>query len=376
MHIETKVIHSGREVSPFTGSVTPGIEMSTTFERGDDGSYPKGFIYSRSHNPTRNLLEQCVSELEVGAGAAAFSSGTAAIMAVAQALEPGAEVVIPRDVYHGTARLFREIMIPWGLKVKFVDLSDIKKLEESVTRDVRMIFVETPSNPLLKLTDIKAISDFARKADAVLVCDNTLSTPVSQRPLSLGADLVIHASTKYLGGHGDVTGGLVVTREETSFFHRVRFLQQNGGAVPSPFDCWLIMRGIRTLPYRVRAHSRNALAIAEFLRGHSMVREVFHPKLTGKLRDQMTLEGGLVSFRVKGGAEGAISVAARTKLFTRATSFGSYESLIEHRASMEGDETNVPDDLLRLSVGLEHHEDLIDDLNQALSHHPRVGSSK
>lgn len=367
MYIETKVIHTGREVSLFTGAVTPGIEMSTTFERGDDGSYPKGFIYSRLHNPTRNLLEQCISELEVGTRAAAFSSGSAAIMAVAQALEPGAEVVVPRDVYHGTARLFREIMIPWGLKVKFIDLSNIEELEQSVTRNVRMIFVETPSNPLLKLTDIKAISGLARKVNAVLVCDNTLSTPVSQRPLSLGADLVIHSSTKYLGGHGDVTGGLVVTREETNFFNRVRFLQENGGAVPSPFDCWLIMRGIRTLPYRVRAHSDNALKITEYLRGHSKVLEVFYPKLTGILKDQMSLGGGLVSFRVKGGADEAFSVAARTKLFTRATSFGSYESLIEHRASMEGDETRVPGDLLRLSVGLEHHNDLIDDLNQALT---------
>jgi cystathionine gamma-synthase len=367
MHIETKVIHSGREISPFTGSVTPGIEMSTTFERGDDGSYPKGFIYSRSHNPTRHLLEECITELELGTRAAAFSSGMAAIMAVAQALEPGAEVVIPRDIYHGTARLFREIMIPWGLKVNFVDFSNIEQLKQYVTRNVRMIFVETPSNPLLKLTDIKAISELARKADAVLVCDNTLSTPISQRPLSLGADLVIHSSTKYLGGHGDVTGGLVVTREETDFFDKVRFLQQNGGAVPSPFDCWLIMRGIRTLAYRVRAHSHNALKVAEYLRSHSKVREVFYPELTGIFRDQMALAGGLVSFRVKGSVEEAFSVAARTKLFTRATSFGSYESLIEHRASMEGNQNTVPDDLLRLSVGLEHHADLIDDLNQALT---------
>ncbi len=368
MHIETKAIHSGREVNPFTGAINLGIEMSTTFERSVDGSYPKGFIYSRSHNPNRHLLERSISELEGGADAAAFSSGMAAIMSVAQALEPGAEVVIPRDIYHGTARLFREVMIPWGLKAKFIDFSNIEALEQAITRNVRMIFVETPSNPLLKLTDIKAISQMARNANAILVCDNTLSTPVSQMPLSLGADLVIHASTKYLGGHGDVTGGLVITREATNFFSRVKFIQQNGGAVPSPFDCWLIVRGIRTLPYRVRAHSYNALKISEFLRGHASVREVFYPKLIGKFKGQMTLEGGLVSFRVKGGAERAFSVAAQTKLFTRATSFGSYESLIEHRASMEGDDSPVPDDLLRLSVGLENYKDLIDDLDQALGH--------
>ena len=372
MRIETLAVHSGRVVDPATGAVTPPIHMATTFQRAADGSYPQGYIYGRSGNPTRELLEQCLRDLEGGAAAAAFSSGMAAIMSVFQALSPGDHIIAPKDIYHGTARLLREIMAPWNLKATFVDMTDLEEVRRTIDEATRLIFVETPSNPLLKITDVKAAADLAHEAGAWCLCDNTWATPVLQRPLELGADLVVHSSTKYLGGHGDVTGGTVVAGTEDDLFGRIRRIQQDGGAVPSPFDCWLVLRGIRTLPYRMRAHSDNAEKIAAFLKGHPRVTAVHYPGLEGHpgygtARQQMSMGGGMLSFQVAGGRQAALQVAARSKLFTRATSLGSYESLIEHRASIEGPETHTPDDLLRLSIGLEHPQDLMEDLQQALS---------
>ena len=372
MRIETLAVHSGLAVDTTTGAVTIPIHMSTTFERASDGTYPQGYIYSRSGNPTRDMLEKCIQELEGGAAAATFSSGMGAIMSILQALSPGDQVIAPRDIYHGTARLLREIMAHWGLRATFVDMMNLEEVRQSLTETTRLVFVETPSNPLLRITDIKAVADLAHQVGAHCVCDNTLSTPVLQRPLELGADLVVYSSTKYLGGHGDVMGGAVVSKAEDDLFRKIRRIQHDGGAVPSPFDCWLILRGIRTLPYRMRAHSDNATKIATFLEAHPKVRQVYYPGLkTHGGRDtayrQMSLPGGMVSFRVKGGREAAFDVAAKTQLFTRATSLGSYESLIEHRASIEGPDTHTPDDLLRLSVGLENPEDLIEDLEQSLS---------
>ena len=371
MQIETLAVHKGRMVDPSTRAVTPPLHMSTTFERDADGSYPQGYVYGRSDNPNRRLLEECVSALERGEDAAAFSSGMAAIMSVFQALRPGDHVVAPLDIYHGTARLLREIMAPWGLRTTFVDLSEPEALMGAIEDSTRMLFIETPSNPLLKITDLEAVSEFARPRGIFTVCDNTWATPVLQRPLELGVDLVVHSSTKYLGGHGDVTGGLVVAARREGLFQMIRQVQQDGGAVPSPFDCWLLLRSIRTLPYRVRAHTRNAAYVAEFLAGHSRVAEVFYPGLTAHpgyetACRQMQDFGGMLSFRVKGGSDAAFAVAARTRLFTRATSLGSYESLIEHRASIEGPESATPQDLLRVSVGLENAEDLVSDLAQAL----------
>ena len=301
-------------------------------------------------------------------------------MSVFQALKPGDHVVAPSDIYHGTARLLREIMAPWGLRTTFIDLSQAGALEEAVEGSTRMIFIETPSNPLLKITDVTAVAEFARDKGIFSVCDNTWATPVLQRPLELGMDLVVHSSTKYLGGHGDVTGGVAVAARKDGLFERVRQVQQDGGAVPSPFDCWLLLRSIRTLPYRVRAHTRNAARVAEFLAGHPRVSEVFYPGLEGHsghevARRQMSDFGGMLSFRVKGGREAAFGVAGRMRLFTRATSLGSYESLIEHRASIEGPESATPEDLLRVSVGLENAEDLVGDLGRALGGfhpHPRI----
>ena len=371
MRIETKAVHSGRNVDPATGAVTPPIHMSTTFEREPDGTYPQGFVYGRSGNPTRTLLEECARDLEGGEGAVAFSSGAAALTAVFQSLATGDHVIAPQDLYHGTALLLRERLARWGLHTSFVDMTEIDAVREAVTPATKLILVETPSNPLLKITDIARVAQLARDTGIVCVCDNTWATPVLQRCLELGADLVVHSTTKYLGGHGDVTGGVVVSATDSQMFQEIRAIQKDGGAVPSPFDCWLILRGIRTLPYRMRAHSESAARVATFLDEHPEVLEVFYPGLPGHrghdiARRQMSLFGGMLSFRVRGGKEAAFRVAARTTLFTRATSLGSYESLIEHRASIEGRASATPEDLLRLSVGLEHADDLIADLDSAL----------
>ena len=371
MRIETLAVHAGRKVDPTTGAVTPPIHLSTTFERDPDGSYSRGYLYARDGNPNRTALEQCLGELEGGAAAAAFSSGSAATEAVLLALSPGDHLVAPQDVYHGTARLIREIMVPWGLEASFVDMTKLEAVHAALQPNTRLVWVETPSNPLLKITDITAIAQLAHDAGAVCVCDNTFSTPVLQRPLDLGADLVVHATTKYLGGHADVLGGAVVSRVEDDLFGRVRKVQVRGGAVPSPFDSWLVLRSIGTLPYRMRGHSENAMKVAVFLNDHPEVEGVYYPGLPHHdghdvAARQMSLFGGVVSFQVRGGRSNAMSVAAGVRIFTRATSFGGTESLIEHRASIEGPGTKTPDNRLRLSVGLENPDDLVEDLAQAL----------
>jgi cystathionine gamma-synthase len=366
--------------------VTPPIHLSTTFEREADGSYPHGYIYARSGNPNRQSLEKCLCELEGGAAAAAFSSGSAATAAVFQALSSGDHVIAPGDCYHGTAALLRDVFARWGLEATFVDMTDPAQVQRAIKPNTRLVWVETPSNPLLKVTDIARAAAIAHEAGALCACDNTWATPVLQRPLELGADLAVHATTKYLGGHSDVLGGAVVARAEDDFFARVRKVQTTYGAVPSPFDCWLTRRGIRTLPLRVRAHSENAMRVAAFLSEHPRVEAVHYPGLKGhpghevaarQMRlpsplgeglggEGMSAFGGMVSFQVKGGREDAMRVAARVKLFTRATSLGGTESLIEHRASVEGPSTRTPDNLLRMSIGLENIADLIEDLAQAL----------
>lgn len=370
-HIETVAVHAGIETDPSTGAVAPGIHPSTTFERAPDGSYPHGHIYSRTSNPNRQALEASLSALEGGAACVAFSSGVAAAMAVFQALRPGDHVLAPDDVYHGVRRLLRETFVPWGLAVTFADLSDLDAVRAGLRPETRLVWVETPSNPLLKVTDIAAVAALAHEAGARCVVDNTWATPVLQRPLALGADAAMHSTTKYLGGHSDVLGGAVVFRTEDDFAERVRALQQTGGAVPSPFDCWLVLRGIRTLPYRVRAHAENAARVAAFLAEHPTVEAVHYPGLPQHrgyevAARQMTLPGGMISVQVRGGREAAMAVAAKVEVFTRATSLGAVESLIEHRASVEGPDSTTPANLLRLSIGLEHPDDLIADLAQAL----------
>jgi cystathionine gamma-synthase len=370
MKIETLAVHAGHDVDPATGAVAAPIYLSTTFERDVDGAYSHGFMYTRNNNPNREALERGISALEGGAAAAAFASGTGATMSIFQALAPGDHVLAHVDAYYGTSRLIREIFQRWGLEADFVDMSDLAAVKKALKPKTKLAWAETPSNPLLKIVDLAAVSEIVHDAGAIFVCDNTWA-PVLQRPFDVGADLILHSTTKYFGGHCDVLGGIVVAKTENEFVRRIRSIQYEGGAVPSPFDCWLILRGMRTLPWRMRAHSENAMKVADFLATHAGVAYVHYPglqshpghKIAGR---QMSSFGGMLSFEVKDGSDAAMLVAAKTKIFIRATSLGGVESLIEHRASIEGPGTTSPEGLLRLSIGLEHADDLIEDLDQAL----------
>ena len=371
MRIETLAVHAGHEVDPTTAAVTPPIHMSTTFQREADGSYRAGYLYSRYSNPNRAALEQCLAQLEGGTLAAAFSSGSAATMTLLHALGPLAHVIVPDDAYYGTIKLARDIFGPWGLDVSIVDMTDLDAVERAVQSNTRLIWVETPSNPLLRVADIAGIVDIAHRADAICAVDNTWGTPVLQRPLGRGADIVMHSTTKYLGGHSDILGGALIARDDSDFFQRIISIQMSGGAVPSPFECWLTMRGIRTMPLRVNAQSTSAMALAQFLEQHPRVEAVHYPGLPShRAHDiacrQMTRFGGMLAVQVGADREESIAVASRLKLFTQATSLGGTESLIEHRASVEGPTTRAPENLLRVSVGLEHIEDLKEDFDAAL----------
>lgn len=372
MRLETIAVHAGHDVDQSTGAVAPPIHLSTTFAREPDGSYRQGLVYARSGNPNRNGLETAVAALEGGGAAAAFGSGAAAIHAIAQALEPGAHVVAPRDCYHGTARILRELMARWGLDTTFVDMCDLDAVARAIRPATRLLWVETPSNPLLRVFDIRRLAEVAHAAGARCAVDNTLATPIATQPLTLGADLVMHSSTKYFGGHSDVLGGIVVGRaEEDEMFGRIRAIQMHGGGIPSPFDCWLVHRGLMTLPWRYRAQVDNASRLATFLAGDPRVEAVHYPGLAthpqrALVERQMRYPGAMLSLQVRGDAAAAMAVAGRTEIFTRATSLGGVESLVEHRASVEGPGTLTPDNLLRLSVGLEHADDLIEDLDRAL----------
>jgi len=371
MRFETRAIHAGRTVDPSTGAVAPAMHPSTTFERDPDGGYSRGHLYARNSNPNRVALERCLADLEGGAAAAAFGSGTAATAAILLSLAPGDHVVAPLDVYYGTARLVREHMARWGLQATFVDMTDVAAVARALRPQTRLVWLETPSNPMLTVTDIGAVVEAVRPSGALVVCDNTLATPALQRPLALGADLVKHATTKYLGGHADLMGGAIVAGSAGGAFEKIRDLQASVGGIPAPFDCWLLLRSIRSLPYRVRAHSEGALAVARYLARHPRVEAVHYPGLPSHpghavAARQMSAFGGLLSFQVRGGREAAMQVAAKLRLITRATSYGSVESLVEHRASVEGPASRTPQNLLRLSVGLEHPDDLVEDLGQAL----------
>ncbi len=373
MRFETLAIHAGREVDPATGAVSPPIQLSSTFQRGPDGGFPSGFSYSRADNPNRASLETLIATLERGAAACAFASGSAASAAVFQSLSPGDHVVYPTEVYHGTRLQLGTLLAHWGLQSDAVDLSKPGSLAAALRPNTRLVWVETPSNPLLFVTDIAESAQLAHSVGARLVVDNTFATPVLQQPLLLGADLVMHSTSKYLGGHSDLIGGAVVFRVADDCFERVRILQAGLGAVPSPFDCWLLQRSIASLPCRIRTHVANAQRVAERLAAHSAIDAVLYPGLSTHpghdiARRQMVGGfGAMVSFRVLGGRDAAMRVASRVKLFTRATSLGGVESLLEHRASVEGPHTSTPQDLLRVSVGLENVEDLIADLEQALA---------
>jgi cystathionine gamma-synthase len=352
--------------------VTPPIHLSTTFERAADGTYPHGWIYARNHNPNRDGLEAALAALEGGAACAAFASGLAAVTAVIQGLAPGDHVVAPSDIYHGTANVLKHLFAKWRVDATFIDMTSADAVAAALRPETKLVWIETPSNPLLRCVDIEATAALAHRAGARAVCDNTFASPALQSPLALGCDLAVHATTKYLGGRSDVMGGAVVARVDDAAFADIRTAQLYGGAVPSPFDCWLVMRSLPTLPARMQAHCANARRVAAFLQSHAQVAAVHYPGLETSpfhalARRQMRDFGGMLSFEVKGGKDAAMAVAAAVEIFTRATSLGGVESLIEHRASIEGPDSRTPQGLLRVSIGLEHPDDLIDDLAQALA---------
>lgn len=371
MKIETRAVHAGRSPERGTRDVVPAIHQSTTFQKADDGSLPGGFLYGRPNNPNRESLEAALASLEEGAAALAFSSGSAATLAVFHALLPGDHVIAPEDAFYGTSILLNTRLKDWGLKSTLVDMRDLKAVARAVTPKTKLIWTETPSNPLLNITDLRGVVKIAQKTGALVACDNTWATPLLQQPLHLGADVVMHSVTKYLSGHSDVLAGALIFRENGPFFEKVHALQREGGAVPSPFECWLTLRGLQTFPYRVRAHTENAHRVAEFLAKQKKIEAVHYPGLKSHpghkiASSQMSGFGGMLSIQVKGGQTEAFKLCAALKVFTHATSLGGPHSLIEHRASVEGPTTRSPQNLLRLSVGLEHADDLIEDLSQAL----------
>ncbi len=373
MKIETRAIHAGRHIDPATGAVTPPICLSTTFERSPEGDYPHGYVYSRDNNPNRRALEECLADLEGGTQALSFSSGLAVATAVVQGLDAGSHIVAPDDVYWGFRKVVGGVFERWPVEATYVDMTDLDAVRAAIRPSTRLIWVETPSNPLMKITNLAAIAELAQSGPerVMTVCDGTFATPVLQRPLELGIDLVAHSTTKYIGGHSDVIGGALITGHVNELFERARVSQKYGGSVPSPFDCWLTLRGLDTFPYRVRAQSENGMRVARFLQAHSAVETVHYPGLAEHpghaiAARQMSAFGGMLSFQVHGGRAEAMAVAARCRLFIRATSLGGAHSLVEHRASVEGPDSKTPQNLIRLSIGLEHVDDLTADLQQAL----------
>ena len=376
-------IHVGSEPDPTTGAVVPPIYATSTYKQDGVGGLRGGYEYSRSANPTRTALEDCFASLEGGERAFAFASGLAAEDCIIRSLlSPGDHVVVPTDAYGGTYRLFNRVARPWGIEHSIARIADVEAVRAAIRPETRMIWLETPTNPLLGIADIAAIAEVAHEAGALVVVDNTFATAYLQSPLSLGADVVVHSTTKYSGGHSDVVGGIVVTKAGVTtasgedVTERIGFHQNAMGAVAGPFDAWLVLRGLKTLAVRMERHCDNAEAIVEFLSGHDGVTEIFYPGLAGHLNHevaarQMKRYGGMVSFRVRGGEDVAVKVVGETQLWTLGESLGGVESLIEHpgrmtHASVAGTELEVPADLIRLSVGIEDVENLIADLKQAL----------
>lgn len=374
MRLETKAIHAGRGVDPSTGAVTLPLHLTTTFERSADGSFLSGYQYVRDANPTRHAFEAAMAALEGGHASVAFASGMAAITAVFEAHpRKGDRIVVPDDMYFGIRSLIDETDIGARFDFVAVDMRDLDALRTAVrATPTDLVWIETPSNPLIRIVDVQAACDIAHEAGALAVVDNTWATPVLQRPLELGADAVMHSATKYIGGHSDLMAGVVILPEASPMARPLRMVQHHKGSVAAPFDCWLALRGLQTLPVRMRAHCEGAQKLAEALHCHPAVQRVLFPGLPedpghALAARQMSGYGGMLSFVVKGGAEAAMAVAGRLQLVLRATSLGGTHSLIEHRASIEGPKSMAPAGLLRMSVGLEHPQDLIDDLSQALS---------
>ena len=373
----TRAIHAGQEPDPITGAVMVPIYQTSTFAQSSPGKHT-GYEYARTDNPTRTAYQECIASLENGKHALAFSSGLATTDTLFHTLKVGDHIICSDDVYGGTFRLFDKVLTRFGLMFTFMDLSDLKKVEEAFKPNTKMLWIESPTNPMLKIFDIKALSALAKKKNALSIVDNTFMSSYFQKPLDLGADGVIHSVTKYMNGHSDVVGGVFVT-SNTALYDEMKYLQNAVGAIPAPQDCFLVMRGLKTLHLRMKAHEENAKAIAAFLEKHPKVEKVIYPGLSSHpghelAKRQMTGFGGMISFVIKGNLEDARRVLERVKVFTLAESLGGVESLIEHPAIMT--HASVPvetrkvlgiaDTLIRLSVGVEDVNDLIADLNQAM----------
>jgi len=372
MHIHTIAVHAGAETDASTGALSPPVHLSTTFEHGPAGEELLGFSYFRDGNPTQSRLEQAMTQLEGGAAALVFASGMAAGAAILQSLAPGSHVIFPDFMYADFRVLCRQYLPRWGIEASFVEMDKTEEVEAAMRSDTRLVWIESPSNPLLKITDIRKVCDIVRSVGAQVLVDNTFATPLLQRPLELGADIVLHATTKYCGGHNDVHGGALILKHNGPLNQTLTEIRRLHGAVASPFASWLVLRGLRSMHCRMEKHCANATAVAAALSRSEHVDKVYYPGLSSHpghsiAAMQMKDFGGMLSFAVKGGYDEAVRVSSRVKLFTNATSLGGTQSLIEHRASIEGENSKVPINVLRLSLGLEHPDDLIADLRHALA---------
>lgn len=368
---ETLAVHAGHDADPETGSVAPPIYLSTTFARNEEGVPLGGHTYIRDSNPNESQLEAALAPLEGGEAALVFASGMAAGIALLQALPPGSHVLFPDDTYYGFRAAAEEFLPNWGIASDFVAMDDLAAVEAGIRPETRVVWMESPSNPLLKVTDIRAVAGLARQAGALSVIDSTFATPALQRPIELGVDVVLHSTTKYFGGHSDVQGGALIFARKGELWEKVDHVRHVLGAVASPFNSWLVLRGLRSLACRVRTQSAGALVVARFLAGSPAVSAVHYPGLESHqghevAKRQMSAFGAMLSFQLRNGREAALRTVSRARLFTRATSLGGVESLIEHRATSEGPGSRTAPDLIRLSIGLEHPDDLVADLEQAL----------
>ena len=373
MKKETQAIHATNLVDETAGAIATPIFLSTTFGRDADGSYPKGYMYSRNSNPNRDALEKGLAVLEGGAKAFAFGSGLGAVSAVFQCMKSGDHVLMPAVGYYASMKLAEEIMGPWGLQMSQVDMEDLEAIKGAIQPNTKLIWVETPANPLLGISDIQAICTLAHSHEIFVGVDNTIATPILQNPISLGADIVMHATTKYIGGHSDVLGGAIIMREENDWSARLKRVQILMGATQNPLDCYLLARGLKTLPLRMREHSASALTLAQKLEKHIAIEKVHYPGLISHPQHELAKRqmpngfSGMISIQIKGDEANARKVAAKLKLFQQATSLGGVESLVEHRRSIEGPDSKTPGNLLRLSIGLEHVDDLWEDLDRGLT---------
>ncbi|MEO8505748.1 MAG: aminotransferase class I/II-fold pyridoxal phosphate-dependent enzyme [Acidobacteriota bacterium] len=372
MQFETLAVHAGHEVDAATGAVAAPLHLSTTFARDEDLRLPAAYGYVRESNPTQAQLESALAAIEGGAAALVFGSGAAAGSTMFQILEPGSHILFPSDVYYGYLVAAVDFLTRWGIEHSVVDMQDLSALAAAIRPNTRMVWLESPSNPLLRMTDLAPAIELARAAGVLTVVDNTFPTPVLQRPIELGADVVLHSTTKYIGGHTDVQGGALVFRERGAHYEHAEHARHVLGAVAAPFNSWLVLRGLRTLSCRMEVQCRSALVVARALEGHPAISSVHYPGLASDpghaiARRQMSAFGAMISFHARAGGAAAKRVVGRARLFYRATSLGGVESLIEHRRTSEGANARAPEDLIRLSIGLEHPDDLIADLLQALA---------